>query len=174
MLFGASLSMLYIDRDHCPRTQNNTMRERVSGPHVCHILVPWDQCTPWNAPCILVYWGAHVKALGRWMCRHIMTWYKWIQPETVNWVSCSYLATCQHTCVSLACQTQTVNQKLKSIQLFAKKLLLWILPLPNSKSICLSLHLLLINHCNPLQIYSPSLPLLLTLPEIPPSHPLSH
>ena len=83
-----------------------------------------DPCTPWNTPCIHVYWHARVHDLQlhalNWTARTIGatwvfrknyrrrqvgectdTWYKQIQSaETVDW-SCNYSATCRcGTCVN--------------------------------------------------------------------------
>ena len=97
-----------IDHKNGPRNNGIYVPMSVSFTCVCRFLV-----TPWNAPCILVYWRAHMRNLQLraptidWTARTTIacgatrvccedywwrkvgecadTWYKWIQPtETVK------------------------------------------------------------------------------------------
>ena len=120
---GASLSESHIDHDNGPRAQNNGMylctyvsfAPRLSHPG------SQDPCTPWNAPCIPVYWCALVRDLQLHLTEHqgrlelLVSAMKIINDRWMHnlthgincafhllrqW-SCSCLATCQCACVIL-------------------------------------------------------------------------
>ena len=100
-VFGANLSEPHINRDNGPHVRNNGMYVSFT-PCLSH---PGsrDPCTPSNAPCISVYWCAHVRGLQLdWTARTTVatrvccedyrrrqvgkcadTWYKRIQPTQI-------------------------------------------------------------------------------------------
>ena len=63
----AHLNNSNIDHDNGPRTQNNGIYMYVSiyVSFILHLSQPdsRDPCTPWNAPCMPVYWRVHVRDL---------------------------------------------------------------------------------------------------------------
>ena len=130
-IIGASLSEPHIDHDNVSHAWNNGLYLSISVciiyPHLSH---PGsrDPCTPWNAPCISVYWLAHVHDLQLhaldWTARttgatHICredyqwrqvdectsTWYK--QISLLGQWSCSCQATCQRRRL---CESKTTDE----------------------------------------------------------------
>ena len=55
LLIGVSLSKAHIDHDNGPRTGNNCWYVGIIDPRLLHTH-SWNSCTPWNAPCIPIYY----------------------------------------------------------------------------------------------------------------------